>query len=82
MIISLIVMISSTCATGYMLTSVHWGGEKVHFALANATLALVALHALGVILVSFEHRENLVKAMSRDGSASCSERACARGERL
>lgn len=28
MIISLIVMISSACATGYMLTSVYWGGRK------------------------------------------------------
>jgi cytochrome b len=67
MIIALILMISGTCATGYMMTTqAYWGAkwvEKVHEALANATVALVALHLLGVIVVSFEHKENLVKAM-------------------
>jgi cytochrome b len=66
MIIALILMIAGTCATGYMLTGAYWGSklvEKVHEALANATVALVALHILGVIVVSFEHKENLVKAM-------------------
>jgi cytochrome b len=59
-------MISGTCATGYMLTGAYWGSklvEKVHEALANVTVALIALHILGVIVVSFEHKENLVKAM-------------------
>ncbi|MBB1093128.1 cytochrome b/b6 domain-containing protein [Rhodopseudomonas palustris] len=66
MIISLILMISSTCVTGYLLTGAFWGSklvEKVHETLANATVALIALHILGVIVVSFEHKENLVKAM-------------------
>lgn len=66
MIIALIVMTLATCVTGYMLTGIYWGSkwvEEAHEALANVTVALVALHVLGVILVSFEHRENLVKAM-------------------
>jgi cytochrome b len=67
MIIALIVMLSATCTTGYMMTtSAYWGSklvEEVHEVIANAMVALIALHVLGVVMVSFEHRENLVKAM-------------------
>ena len=67
MIIALIAMIAGTCVTGYMMTTTaYWGAkwvEHVHEALANMTVALIALHVLGVIVASFEHRENLVKAM-------------------
>jgi cytochrome b len=67
MIIALILMISGTCVTGYMMTTqAYWGAkwvEQFHQTLANASVALIVLHILGVIVVSFEHKENLVKAM-------------------
>jgi cytochrome b len=67
MVVALIVMLAGTCVTGYLMTTdAYWGSEameEVHGALANATVALVALHVLGVLVASFEHRENLVKAM-------------------
>jgi len=67
MIIALIAMLGGTCVTGVMMTtSAYWGAkwvEELHGALANTTVALIALHIAGVLFVSFEHRENLVKAM-------------------
>jgi cytochrome b len=67
MIIALMAMLTGTCITGVMMTTdAFWGAEWVevtHQALANGTLGLIALHVLGVLAASFEHRENLVKAM-------------------
>lgn len=67
MIVAFIVTLIATCVTGYMMTTdAFWGSkwvEEVHEALANALLALIALHVLGVLVTSFGHRENLVKAM-------------------
>jgi cytochrome b len=67
MIIALIASLITTCVTGVMMTTdAYWGAkwvEVVHEALANVTVALIALHVLGVLMTSFEHRENLVKAM-------------------
>lgn len=67
MVVALMFMLVGTCATGYLMTiDAYWGSkvlEEVHGALANTTVALVVLHVLGVLTASFEHRENLVKAM-------------------
>jgi len=67
MVVALIVMLIGTCTTGYMMTTgSFWGAkwvEEVHEALANLTIGLVVVHVLGVLVASFEHRENLVKAM-------------------
>jgi cytochrome b len=67
MVLALIVMLIGTSVSGYLMTiDAFWGSkvmEEIHEALANATVALVALHVLGVLVASFAHRENLVKAM-------------------
>ena len=67
MIVAILVMLAATCISGYMMTTdAYWGSkamEEIHGALANATVILIVLHILGVLVSSFEHRENLVKAM-------------------
>lgn len=67
MIVALLLMIAGSCVTGYMLTTDAWWGSKalgeVHETFANLTIGLVVLHVLGVLIASFEHGENLVKAM-------------------
>jgi cytochrome b len=67
MILALLTMLIPTCITGYMMTTdAYWGSklfEHVHEALANLTVVLIIFHVLGVLFASFEHRENLVKAM-------------------
>ena len=67
MVVALIVMLLGTCTTGYMMTTeAFWGSEafeEVHETFANLTVGLVVIHVLGVLVASFEHRENLVKAM-------------------
>lgn len=47
--------------------------EELHEGLANAMLAVVAIHLVGVVLSGVLHRENLVKAMltgKKEGPAS------------
>ncbi|MBS0245161.1 MAG: cytochrome b/b6 domain-containing protein [Proteobacteria bacterium] len=67
MIVALLVMITGSCITGYLMTTdAYWGSkvlEGIHEAFANLTIGLVVFHVIGVLIASFEHRENLVKAM-------------------
>jgi cytochrome b len=67
MIVALLLMLIGTGTTGYMLTTdAFWGAkwaEEVHEVFANLTVGLVVFHVLGVLIASFEHKENLVKAM-------------------
>jgi cytochrome b len=67
MILALLLALSGTVATGIMMTTdAYWGAEWVedlHEALANGTVALILVHVAGVLVASFLHRENLVRAM-------------------
>ena len=67
MIIALLATLTATCITGYMMTTdAFWGSkwiEEVHETSANLVIGLIVVHVLGVLIASFEHRENLVKAM-------------------
>lgn len=67
MVVGLISVITGLCITGILLTFEayrEWKWlEETHEVLANGALILIGLHVLGVALASFEHRENLVKAM-------------------
>ena len=67
MIIALLAFLSATCVTGFMMTTdAFWGAkwvEGAHEVVANLTVALIVFHVLGVLVASFEHGENLVKAM-------------------
>ena len=67
MIVALLGLLSIIGATGYMMTTdAFWGVawvRGVHEMAVNLTLGLVILHILGVIVASYEHGENLVRAM-------------------
>jgi cytochrome b len=67
MIVALLVALAGTCATGYMMTTdAYWGSkliEHVHEFMANLTVGLIVAHVIGVLIASFEHRENLVASM-------------------
>jgi cytochrome b len=78
MLISLLVLLAATVITGLIvyggdqqagplagMFSKETGEavEGVHDVLANVTLALVTAHVAAVILASFAHDENLIRAM-------------------
>lgn len=67
MILALLVMLTATCTTGYLMTTdAYWGSEmieEIHEVMANITIGLIVAHIVGVLVASFEHRENLVAAM-------------------
>lgn len=64
-IVALLVLIGATAATGW--ASWHEVGgewlEELHEAAANTLLAVVIAHLAGVVVGSFAHDENLVRAM-------------------
>jgi cytochrome b len=67
MIVALLIMLSIIGGTGFMMTTdAFWGVawvQDIHEAAVSLTLGLIVLHVLGVIVASYEHGENLIRAM-------------------
>jgi cytochrome b len=67
MIVALFTALIVTSITGYMMTTdAFWGAkwvEEVHETVANLMIGLVVVHTLGVLVASFEQRENLPWSM-------------------
>ncbi|WP_245304197.1 cytochrome b/b6 domain-containing protein [Hoeflea olei] len=67
MVIALLAVLAAISLTGYLMTTdAYWGVgwvEDLHEGAAFTALALIGLHVGGVVLASFEHGENLVRAM-------------------
>ena len=64
-VVGLLLLVASAALTGWASLTErgpHWL-EDVHEVLANAALTLVAIHVAAVLLSSWRHRENLVRAM-------------------
>lgn len=64
-IVGLLALIAVTAATGWAAYSEMGGDwvEDLHEIAANALLALVLIHLVGVVVGSWVHRENLVRSM-------------------
>lgn len=64
-IVALLALIALTAASGWATYSEVGGDwlEELHEGAANALLAVVIVHVLGVVVGSLVHRENLVRAM-------------------
>ncbi len=66
MVLALIATLAIICATGVTMAETNWGTgwiKDIHEVAATLALVLVGLHLTGVLVASFEHRENLVRSM-------------------
>jgi cytochrome b len=67
MILCLLATVLVTAASGWLMTTDRFWGtewvEELHEAAAYTALALVGVHVLGVVVSSWLHHENLVRAM-------------------
>ena len=67
MIVVLLLAVSATAFSGWMMTTDTYYGEDwvqiLHSLCADAVVVLVLMHVAGVALASFRHWENLVRAM-------------------
>ncbi|WP_375588163.1 cytochrome b/b6 domain-containing protein [Hoeflea alexandrii] len=67
MVLGLLLAIAVISLSGWMMTTdAYWGVgwvQELHEAAAFGAVGLVALHVGGVLVASFEHGENLVRAM-------------------
>lgn len=67
MIVALMLGMTGTAFTGYLLTTdTFWGVawmQHLHNWSAHGLIILVGVHLIGVALASYRHRENLVHAM-------------------
>ncbi|TFW29152.1 cytochrome b/b6 domain-containing protein [Massilia horti] len=67
MVVTLLLSIALVTLTGWVATTdAFWGYAwpvRIHVAIAWMLVLLIALHVSGVVLTSWQHRENLVGAM-------------------
>ena len=67
MVVLLLLTLLATAVSGYMMTTdAFWGirwVRQAHELSVDLALVLIVLHLVGVAVASYEHRENLVKAM-------------------
>ncbi|WP_430424591.1 cytochrome b/b6 domain-containing protein [Phenylobacterium sp.] len=60
-VVAMLALVAGSVVTG--ITLLTGGGEDLHEALAYGLLAVIGVHVVGVIVMSFATRENLVRAM-------------------
>ena len=81
-VLFLLALVALSALTGWITLTErgpHWS-EDLHEGLANAAVTLVAVHVAAVLLGSWQHRENLVRAMV-DGYKAVGAGAAAAGAR-
>ena len=61
-LLALVLFAAGTGYTAYSNVGGHWM-EELHEGIANALMAMVAVHLAGVLVSSLLHRENLARAM-------------------